>query len=111
MDVKITCRACDRAYPLAMALDQESKAGHCPFCGEVLAFQYAPTFVNTGDSIIAVGHEFVRQLTLFAELAGGFAIEPESILGPVRNAIAIQDARLREPYRPGWPPRTGEPVS
>ena len=110
MDIKITCRACERAYPLDMALDPESNPGHCPLCGEVLAFQYTPTFVGTATTLKALGHEFVRQLSLFCELAGGFALDKESVLGPVRDAVASQDRLLKEPYRPGWPPRTNEPV-
>lgn len=110
MDIKITCRACERTYPLAMALDPESKPGHCPMCGEVLAFQYTPTFVATAEALTATGREFARQLTLFAELTGGFAIDVESVVGPARDAVAAQDVRLAEPYRPGWPPPTREPA-
>jgi hypothetical protein len=111
VEIKITCRSCDRTYPLAMVLDPESKPGHCPFCGEVLAFQYTPTFVGVADKVIGLGAEFVRQLTLLGELAGGYRIEGDSITVPVANAIAAQEPRVREPYRSGWPPRTGEPVS
>ena len=53
MDIKITCRACDRGYPLSMATDTEARPGHCPFCGEVLAFQYSGTFVDTADRVMA----------------------------------------------------------
>ncbi len=111
MDIKITCRACERTYPVEMATDPEGRPGHCPFCGEVLAFQYPGTFVETAERVRHLAAEFVRQLTLFSELAGGFAIERESVEGPVREALDTQDSRIEEPYRPGWPPRTDEPVN
>lgn len=110
MDIKITCRACGQTYPLVMALDPESKPGHCPFCGEVVAFQYTPTFVSTAEAVLSTGTELTRQLTLLSELTGGFSIEGDSIVLPVREAIAVQDSRIAEPYRPGWPPATTEPV-
>lgn len=111
MDIKITCRACERTFPLEMAVDPESRPGHCPFCGEVLAFQYAGTFVDTAVRVLELGAEFTRQLTLLSELAGGFAIDGESVLSPVRDAIEAQETRIAEPHRPGWPPRPSEPVS
>lgn len=111
MDIKITCRACGRTYPLAMTIDPEGRPGHCPFCGEVLAFQYASTFVDTAERVLGLGAEFTRQLTLLAELAGGFSIETSSVLGPVSNALEQQEAKTSEAYRSGWPPqRPGEPV-
>lgn len=111
MEIKITCRACERTYPLDMVVDPEGRPGHCPFCGEVLAFQYASTLVETAERVIRLGAEFTRQLTLLAELAGGFKIEEDSISEPVRDAIHHQDRLLEEPYRPGWPPRPSEPVT
>lgn len=111
MDIKITCRACERTYPIEMATDPEGRPGHCPFCGEVLAFQYPGTFVETAERVRHLAAEFVRQLTLLSELTGGFAIERESVEGPVREALDQQDSRIDEPYRPGWPPRMDEPVN
>jgi hypothetical protein len=108
VDIKIVCRNCERVYPLSMATDPESRPGHCPFCGEVLAFQYSGTFVDTADRVIALGKEFTHQLTLLAELAGGFAIEPESVLGPIRDALGAQDKLITEPYESRWPPRPAE---
>lgn len=111
MDIKITCRACGRTYPLAMATDPESRPGHCPFCGEVLVFQYASTFVETAKRVAGLGAEFVRQLTLLAELTGGFIIETPSVTGPVNDALGLQDRHIAEPYRAGWPPpRVGDPT-
>lgn len=110
MDIKITCRACGRTFPLAMATDPESRPGHCPFCGEVLAFQYAGTLVDTADRVMALGSEFVHQLTLLAELAGGFAIGVDSVVGPVADAITAQDKLIAQPYESRWPPRPSEPV-
>jgi hypothetical protein len=105
VDIKIVCRACERVYPLSMAVDPESRPGHCPFCGEVLAFQYSGTFVDTAERVMALGREFAHQLQLFAELAGGFAIEGESILAPVKEAIEIQNKAISQPYESRWPPR------
>lgn len=110
MDIKILCRACERVYPLSMATDPESRPGHCPFCGEVLAFQYSGTFVDTAERVMALGREFVHQLTLFAELTGGFAIQPESVMGSVGDALAAQDKLITTPYESRWPPRPSEPV-
>jgi len=110
VDVKITCRACDRTFPLAMATDPESRPGYCPFCGEVLAFQYVGTLVDTADRVMGLGAEFVHQLMLLAELAGNFKIEPESITEPVRDAISAQDKLIAQPYEPRWPPRPNEPL-
>lgn len=111
MDIKITCRACERTFPLAMATDPESRPGYCPFCGEVLAFQYASTFVDTADRVMALGAEFVHQLTLLAELTRNFAIDPPSVTDPVSDAIAAQDKLIAQPYQSRWPPRPAEPVS
>ena len=111
MDIKITCRACDRTFPLAMATDPESRPGYCPFDGEVLAFQYTGTLVDTADRVMALGQEFAHQLTLLAELAGGFKIEADSITEPIRDAIAAQDKLLKEPYESRWPPRPNEPIA
>jgi hypothetical protein len=111
LDIKITCRACDRTYPLTMATDPESRPGHCPFCGESLAFQYVGTFVDTAERVLTYGAEFVRQMTLLAELAGGFVIDKASVTGPVEDAIASQDKLVAEPYQSRWPPRPAEPVS
>ena len=111
MDIKIVCRACERAYPLSMATDPEGKPGHCPFCGEVLAFQYAGTFVDAAERVVALGQEFTRQLSLLAELAGGFALDRDSILSPVADAIAVQDKLIAEPYESRWPPKPNQPVS
>ena len=111
MDIKITCRACDRTFPLGMATDPEGRPGHCPFCGEVLAFQYSGTFVDAADRVMALGADFVRQLKLLAELAGGFAIDGESITVPVAEAISAQDRLISEPYESRWPPRPSEPVA
>lgn len=108
MDIKITCRACDRTFPLSMATDPESRPGYCPFCGEVLAFQYASTLVDTADRVMGLGQEFVHQLTLLGELTGGFKIDTESILEPVRDAIAAQDKLIAEPYESRWPPRPND---
>lgn len=111
MEIKITCRACERTYPLTMATDPESRPGHCPFCGEVLAFQYAGTFVDTAERVSALGREFVHQLNLLAELTGGFAIDTGSVLLPVEDAISAQDKLIAEPFQSRWPPRPNEPVS
>lgn len=105
MDIKIVCRACERVYPLSMATDPEARPGHCPFCGEVLAFQYPGTFVDAADRVIALGREFVHQLTLLAELAGGFALDEESIVGPTKDAVRVQDKLIAQPYESRWPPR------
>src|SRR5713226_3522959 len=90
VEIKITCRACDRTFPLAMATDPESRPGYCPFCGEVLAFQYAGPLVDTADRVIVLGQEFVHPLTLLASLAGGFKTEGESITVPISDAISVQ---------------------
>lgn len=111
MDIKITCRNCERTFPLVMAVDPENRSGHCPFCAEVLAFQYAGTFVETAERVLGYGAEFVRQLTLLAELAGGFAIDKSSVVGPVEDAIGSQDKLIVEPFQSRWPPRPAEPVS
>ena len=111
MDIKITCRACERTYPLSEAVSDEGLPGHCPFCREPLAFQYVSTFVEAADRILRTAPEFVRQLTMLAELAGSFRIEPDSVLQPVSEAISKQDPALTEPYRPTWPPAPSEPVS
>jgi hypothetical protein len=111
VDIKITCRACERTFPLAMATDPESRPAYCPFCGEVLAFQYAGTLVDTADRVIALGKEFVHQLTLLGELAGGFAIEARSVLEPVEDALRAQDKLIAEPFQSRWPPRPNEPVA
>ncbi len=110
MDIKVMCRACERVYPLTMATDPEGRPGHCPFCGEVLAFQYSGTFVDTAERVMALGREFVHQLTLFAELAGGFAIDRDSVIVPVADAIAVQDKLIAQPYESRWPPRPSQPV-
>lgn len=110
MEIKITCRACDREFPLSMVAEPESRAGHCPFCGETLAFQYVDTFVETANRVLAYGKEFVHQLVLFAELAGGFAINKESVTQPVSDALSAQDRLIAEPYQSRWPPRPNEPV-
>lgn len=110
MDIKITCRACDRTFPLAMATDPESRPGYCPFCGEILAFQYGGTLVDTADRVIALGKEFQHQLTLLAELAGGFAIDKPSVVDPVSDALSVQDKLLAQPYESRWPPRPSEPL-
>jgi hypothetical protein len=105
VDIKIVCRACERVYPLSMAVDPESRPGHCPFCGEVLAFQYSGTFIDASERMLAVGQEFVHALTALAELAGGFAIEPDSVLVPVKDGLGAQDRLIAEPYESRWPPK------
>lgn len=110
MEIKITCRSCQRTYPIEMSTDPEARPGHCPLCGEVLAFQYSATYVEVADRVKALGGEFSRQLTLLAELAGGYAIDTESVLKPLRDAMSQQDRKIAEPHRPGWPPRPSEPV-
>ena len=111
MEIKILCRACDRTYPLSMATDPEGRPGHCPFCGDVLAFQYGGTFIDTAERVMALGREFVHQLTLFAELAGGFAIDAESVLVPVQDALRAQDKLIAEPFESRWPPKPNQPVT
>ena len=111
MDIKITCRNCERTIPLSMAVDPDSRPGHCPFCAEVLAFQYSGTFVDTAERVMSYGAEFVRQLTLLAELAGGFVIDESSVTQPVSDAIHAQDKLIAGPYESRWPPRPAEPVS
>jgi hypothetical protein len=111
VDIKIVCRACERVYPLSMATDPEGRPGHCPFCGEVLAFQYSGTFVDTAERLIAVAKDFVHILTAMAELAGGFAIEKDSVVGPLNDALAVQDKLVAEPYESRWPPRPNQPVA
>lgn len=108
MDIKITCRACERVYPLSMAVDPEGRPGHCPFCGEILAFQYGGTFIDTAERLIAVGKEFVHVLTNMAELAGGFALDEDSLFVPVKDALQAQDKLIAEPYESRWPPRPAE---
>lgn len=110
MDIKIQCRACDRSYPLTMAVDSEGRPGHCPFCGEILAFQYGGTLIDAAERVINVGKEFVHQLTLLAELTGGFALDADSILIPVKDAIDVQDKLIAEPYESRWPPKPAAPV-
>jgi hypothetical protein len=111
LDIKITCRKCERTFPLSMATDPESRPGYCPFCAEVLAFQYTGTFVDTAERVVSYGAEFVRQLNLLAELSGGFAIDEESCTEPVITAVHAQDKLIAEPYESRWPPRPAEPVS
>lgn len=111
MDIKITCRNCERTYPLSMATDPETRAGHCPFCAEVLAFQYPGTFIDAADRALGLGREFVHQLTLLAELAGGFALDPESITEAVADAITSQDKLIAQPYESRWPPRPPQEVN
>jgi hypothetical protein len=96
--------------PLAMVTDPEGRPGYCPFCGESLAFQYVDTFVETANRVLAYGKEFIHQLVGFAELAGGFAIERDSITEPVSDALSSQDRLIAEPYQSRWPPRPNEPV-
>lgn len=110
MEIKIVCRACQRTYPLSMATDPESRPGHCPFCAEVLAFQYPGTFVDAAERVMSLGREFAHQLTLLAELAGGFAIDRDSIVGPVTDAVNAQDKLIAEPYESRWPPRPPQNV-
>ena len=111
MEIKITCRACERTIPLTMAVDPESRPGFCPLCGETLAFQYIDTFVETANRVLAYGKEFVHQLIGLAELAGSFAIKKESITEPVSDALAAQDKLIAEPFQSRWPPRPSEPVA
>lgn len=111
MDIKITCRACERTFPLSMAVDPESRPGFCPLCGETLAFQYVDTFVEKANRVIGLGKEFVHQLIGLSELAGSFAIEKESVIDPVNDALAVQDKLVAEPFQSKWPPRPSEPVS
>jgi hypothetical protein len=108
VDIKIRCRACDRVYPMSMTIDPEGRPGHCPFCGEVLAFQYSGTFVDTAERLIALGKDFVHVLTNMAELAGGFALDADSVIVPVKDAVAVQDKLIAQPYEPRWPPRPAE---
>lgn len=110
MDIKITCRACERTFPLSMAVDPESRPGYCPLCGETLAFQYVDTFVEAATRVLGLGKEFVHQLISLAELAGSFAIDKESVVQPVSDALAAQDKLIAEPYQSKWPPRPSEPV-
>lgn len=110
MEIKITCRACERTIPLSMAVDPESRPGFCPLCGETLAFQYVDTFVEAANRVLGLGKEFVHQLIGLAELAGSFAIEKSSVTGPVEDALAAQDKLVAEPYESRWPPRPSEPV-
>lgn len=110
MDIKIVCRACERVYPLSMAVDPEARPGHCPFCGEVLAFQYGGTFIDASERLIATGRDLVQALTSLAELAGGFAIEQDSVLVPVKDALGAQDKLIAEPYESRWPPRPAETI-
>jgi hypothetical protein len=110
VDIKIVCRACERVYPLSMATDPEARPGHCPFCGEVLAFQYSGTFVDTAERLISIGKEFVHVLTAMGELAGGFAIDQDSVFVPVKDALAVQDKLIAEPYESRWPPKPNQPV-
>ncbi len=111
MDIKITCRNCERTYPLSMSTDPETRSGHCPFCAEVLAFQYPGTFVDAADRVVALGKEFQHQLGLLAELAGGFALDPDSIIGPISDAIGVQDKLIAQPYESRWPPRPPQEVT
>jgi hypothetical protein len=111
VDIKIVCRACERTYPLAMAVDTENRPGHCPFCGEVRAFQYGGTFIDASVRALAMGREFVHALTSLAELAGGFAIEPDSVQVPVKDALAVQDKLIAEPYESRWPPRPAQTIT
>jgi hypothetical protein len=111
VEIKITCRACDRTFPLTMAVDPESRPGFCPLCGETLAFQYVDTFVETANRVLALAKEFVHQLIGLAELAGSFAIDKDSVSQPVSDALAVQDKLIAEPYQSRWPPRPSEPVS
>ena len=108
MDIKIVCRACERTYPLSMAVDTENRPGHCPFCGEVLAFQYGGTFIDASERVLGLGRDFVHALTSLAELAGGFAIEQDSVLVPVKDALAVQDRLIAEPYESRWPPKPAQ---
>jgi hypothetical protein len=93
-----------------MAVDPESRPGFCPLCGETLAFQYVDTFVETANRVLALGKEFVHQLIGLAELAGAFAIDKESVIDPVTNALAAQDRLIAEPFQSRWPPRPNQPV-
>lgn len=94
-----------------MAVDPESRPGFCPLCGETLAFQYIDTFVETANRVLGLGKEFVHQLIGLAELAGSFAIEKDSVLDPVSNALAAQDRLIAEPFESRWPPRPNSPVA
>jgi hypothetical protein len=108
LDIKIVCRACERTYPLSMAVDTENRPGHCPFCGDVLAFQYGGTFIDASERLLGIAREFVQSLTSLAELAGGFAIEQDSVLVPVKEALGIQDRLIAQPYESRWPPKPAE---
>ncbi len=110
MDIKIKCRACERVYPISMATDPETRPGHCPFCGEVLAFQYPGTFVDAAERVMGLGKEFEHQVQLLAELAGGFALDEDSVLVPVKEAIRTQDKLISEPYESRWPPKPPAPI-
>lgn len=110
MEIKITCRACERTIPLVMAVDPESRPGFCPLCGETLAFQYVDTFVEAANRVLGLSKEFVHQLIGLAELAGSFEIDKTSVLQPVEDALASQDKLVAEPFQSRWPPRPSEPV-
>jgi hypothetical protein len=110
VEIKITCRACERTFPLTMAVDPESRPGFCPLCGETLAFQYIDTFVETANRVIVLGKEFVHQLIGLAELAGSFAIDKDSVHQPVDDALAAQDKLIQAPYESKWPPRPSHTV-
>lgn len=111
MDIKIKCRACDRDFPLSLAMDEDSQKGHCPFCGEALTPQYTSTFLDAAERVLALAPEFEKHLTLFAEMAGSFEIIADSVVKPVADAVAVQDRAVNEPYRGTWPPAPAEPVS
>jgi NAD-dependent SIR2 family protein deacetylase len=90
MRIKATCAHCGRDfYFVQVAGARPADADRCPHCGRHLGVPRLAPVAAAAESALAA---LVRALTELAGHQPAFRVDPDSVLEPVREALALWGA-------------------
>jgi len=86
------CRNCGRDFPIDLLLQDQRRAGRCPFCGIPIDQHYGAQLVEALEQLQRVGTIMTATLKKVESFGPNLEIDAESVLGPIREALGAREA-------------------
>lgn len=99
MKIQGRCRNCGRDFPIDLLIQDQSRAGRCPFCGVPIDQHYGALFVDALEQLERVGTIMTATLKKVESFGPNLEVDGESVLGPIRAALGAREeasAKRRE---------------
>lgn len=87
MKIKGRCAVCGRDFPADLVIAGDS-AGRCAFCGTPMDADYSGNFVNALSALQRAGSAVEAAMDQLAGLGANFVLDENSLLDPIRAALA-----------------------